>query len=48
MESPFFDRPIINSPYEYPTQHWELDDAGQPTHRVIDRRRGAEFITPIP
>ena len=48
MENPFFDRPIINSPYEYPTQHWELDDEGQPTQQVIDSRRGAEFITPIP
>jgi superfamily II DNA or RNA helicase len=24
-----FDRPILNSPYEYPRRHWELDDAGQ-------------------
>ena len=48
MENPFFDRPIINSPYEYPTQHWELDDEGQPTQQVINSRRGAEFITPIP
>ena len=48
MENPFFDHPIINSPYEYPSQHWELDEEGQPTQRIIDSRRGAEFITPIP
>ena len=48
MENPFFDRPIINSPYEYPSQHWELDEEGQPTQRIIESRRGAEFITPIP
>ena len=24
----FFDHPILNSPYEYPARHWELDDAG--------------------
>ena len=48
MENPFFDRPIINSPYEYPSQHWELDDEGQPTQRIIESRRGAEFVTPIP
>ena len=48
MENPFFDRPIINSPYEYPSQHWELDEEGQPTQRVIETRRGAEFVTPIP
>jgi type III restriction enzyme len=45
---PFFDRPILNSPYEYPSRHWELDEAGQPTQRVLESRRRAEFITPIP
>ena len=30
MENPFFDYPIINSPYAYPSQHWELDEEGQP------------------
>lgn len=44
----FFDKPIINSPYSYPSRHWELDDAGQPTHRIIDQRREARFITPLP
>ncbi len=48
MSNPFFDHPILNSPYEYPRKHWELDDQGQPTQRVIERRRRAEFITPIP
>ena len=40
--------PILNSPYEYPRRHWELDDQGQPTQQIIERRRRAEFITPIP
>lgn len=44
----FFEHPILNSPYEYPAQYWELDEGGQPTNRIIDRRRRAEFITPIP
>ena len=48
MENPFFDHPILNSPYEYPSQHWELDEGGQPTQQINDYRRGAEFITPIP
>src|SRR5438552_14181348 len=48
MSNPFFDHPILYSPYEYPSQHWELDQSGQPTQRVIDNRRRAEFITPIP
>ena len=48
MADSFFKKPIINSPYESPTRHWELDGEGQPTHRLIDRRRRAEFVTPIP
>ena len=48
MENPFYDRPILNSPYEYPYKHWELDETGQPTQQIIESRRGAEFITPIP
>jgi len=48
MSNPFFERPILNSPYERPTRHWELDDEGQPTQRILDSRRRAEFITPIP
>lgn len=48
MEDRFFAQPILNSPYEYPSRHWELDKDGQPTQKIIDRRRSAEFITPIP
>ncbi len=48
MSNPFFEHPILNSPYEIPTRHWELDDQGQPTQKTIDDRRRASFITPIP
>ena len=48
MSNPFFDRPILNSPYERPRRHWELDAQGQPTQRILESRRRAEFITPIP
>jgi type III restriction enzyme len=48
MSNPFFDRPILNSPYKDPRRHWELDEAGQPTQRIIEDRRKARFITPIP
>ena len=48
MGNPFFDHPILNSPYEYPRRHWELDETGQPTQRIIESRRPAQFITPIP
>ena len=47
-ESDFFKAPILNSPYEYPSAHWELDADGLPTNRVVRNRRRAEFITPIP
>ncbi|MCE5262967.1 MAG: DEAD/DEAH box helicase family protein [Deltaproteobacteria bacterium] len=48
MDNRFFERPILNSPYEYPIRHWELDPQGQPTQQIIEKRRRAEFITPIP
>jgi type III restriction enzyme len=48
MSNPFFDQPILNSPYAYPSRHWELDEHGQPTQQIIDSRRKAEFVTPIP
>lgn len=48
MENLFFEQPILNSPYDAPTRHWELDKDGQPTQRIIESRRRAEFITPIP
>ena len=31
MSDRFFEAPILNSPYEYPGQHWELDESRQPT-----------------
>ena len=48
MREQFFEKPILNSPYEYPKKHWELDKDGQPTQKVAETRRRAEFITPIP
>lgn len=48
MSDSFFKRPILNSPYDYPGRHWELDEKGQPTQRVENFRRVAEFISPIP
>ena len=48
MDNDFFKKPILNSPYEYPVRHWELDALGQPTQRIIESRRRAEFIVPVP
>ncbi len=44
----FFEKPILNSPYEKPSQHWELDPDGQPTQEIIPERCRADFINPIP
>jgi type III restriction enzyme len=48
VTSDFFEQPILNSPYEYPSQHWELDGEGQPTNNIIDARRKSAFVTPVP
>jgi type III restriction enzyme len=48
VSNPFFDHPILNSPYECPARHWELDKDGQPTQKLLETRRPAKFITPIP
>ena len=48
MGDSFYDRPILNSPYAYPARHWELDGDGLPTGKVVESRRDARFITPIP
>jgi len=39
MDNQFFEQPILNSPYEYPARHWELDDQGQPTPGLTIRDR---------
>ena len=48
MSETFFERPILNSPYEYPGRHWKLDDQGLPTNEIVESRRPAEFISPVP
>ena len=45
MTDAFFAKPILNSPYRYPARHWELDPLGQPTQQIIEKRRGAQFIS---
>ena len=48
MSDRFFERPILNSSYDYPARHWELDADGQPTSRIVASRRRSELITPVP
>lgn len=43
----FFENPILNSPYEYPQRHWEMDAANKPTGRIIEQRRKSSDRTPI-
>ena len=44
----FFEQPVLNSPYERPSRHWELDETGQPTQHIAESRRPAEFISAVP
>ena len=48
MSEAFFQSPILNSPYEEPARHWELDASGQPTSVVVPRRRTSALVSPIP
>ena len=41
MDNRFFEQPILNSPYDIPTQHCELDSEGQATQNIIETRRTA-------
>ncbi|MCJ2038818.1 hypothetical protein MKK55_07595 [Methylobacterium sp. J-059] len=49
MATPFFERPILNSPYEVPTRHHALDSEGQPLNQEpAQGRRRSSLITPVP
>jgi len=47
MSERFFNDPILNSPYERPSRHWELVK-GIPTQVELEGRRESQLITPIP
>lgn len=48
MSDVFFQSPILNSPYEEPGCHWELDDVGQPVSTIVPRRHQSALVSPIP
>ncbi len=48
MSDDFFRDPVLDSPYELPTHHRELDEDGQPATRKREGRRSVSFVTPIP
>ena len=49
MAESFYEKPILNSPYEEPRLHHRLDDAGQPVDGPPETgRRLSELISPVP
>ena len=49
MTASFYEKPILNSPYEEPRLHHRLDDAGQPVDGPPETgRRRSELISPVP
>ncbi len=49
MAKPFYEKPILNSPYFAPTRHHAIDDKGQPLdHEPILGRRRSRYLTPVP
>ena len=47
MTATFAEQPILNSPYEYPGRHWQLEN-GVPTDQIVEQRRLSEHIVPVP
>ena len=43
----FAHNPILNSPYEYPARHWDMDENNQPTAKVNEFRRPSSLKSPI-
>ncbi|SDL48234.1 BPTD_3080 family restriction endonuclease [Aliiruegeria lutimaris] len=48
MSAKFFEEPILNNPYSFPGKHWQIDDEGLPTDVIINTRRSAKLVSPIP
>jgi type III restriction enzyme len=48
MSEQFFEKPILNGPYDMPSRQWELDADRQPTNRILESRRRSDLITPVP
>jgi type III restriction enzyme len=44
----FFDHPILNSQYFPPLRHWELDENGRPTDRILTSRRSSALWIALP
>ena len=42
MSDLFFNKPVLNAPYDYPSRHWDVDEERQPTGKIVESRRSAE------
>ena len=40
--------PVINSPFEEPSRHFELTEDGTPTGVILPNRRRSEHLVPVP
>ena len=47
MRSVTIENPILNSPFEEPSQYFRFDDEGI-TNEVLTGRRRSEFFVPVP
>jgi type III restriction enzyme len=41
------DNPILNSPFEPPRRHWQIDESGAFTQTIVEQRRRSEHLVPI-
>ncbi len=49
MSAPFYEQPILNSPYAMPSRHHALDSEGQPLDEPARKgRRESRLLTPVP
>lgn len=48
MPENFEKNPILNSPYDHPEHHWELDEDGRPTGAKKAGRRISAHFVPVP
>lgn len=49
MSKPFYEQPVLNSPYYVPTRHHALGSDGQPLdHPPIEGRRQCGYVAPVP
>ena len=46
-EQSFARDPILNSPYEYPGRHWDMDENNLPTQKINEFRRPSSLKSPI-